>query len=214
MKAITFPTPAQKSRRTGPLPWITLFLALASLFPSETPAKAQENAPKPRKTDDQYLRIEPKRVFRLESEAELRERMTNEAQLGINPLNLKYEIMFPDYPGVPKEKLVARNWPPMTEIVEPPYACYRRLYFEQINSERYGWDLGVVSPILSQGAFYFDLLALPYHAAVEPVRRYECNAGYYLPGDPVPLMLYPLEFSWSGLAAEAAVAGLAVVLFP
>jgi hypothetical protein len=140
--------------------------------------------------------------------------MARDARLGDNPLSLKYEIRFPDYPPVPKAERVVRQWAPLVEPVDPPFVCYRRLYFEQLNFERYGWDLGILSPFLSQGAFYFDLVTLPYHLAMDPFRRFECNAGYCLPGDPVPLLLYPPPWSLSGVLAEAAVAGLLVVVFP
>jgi hypothetical protein len=153
-------------------------------------------------------------VYRLESEATLMERMAKDAREGNNPVNLKYEIFFPDYPAVPKEAPVARQWKPMAELLDPAFVCYRRLYFEQINFERYGWDLGVISPILSWGDFYVDLVTLPYHAAMEPFRRYECNTGYYLPGDPAPLLLYLPKPSITGALGEATVIGLALVFFP
>jgi hypothetical protein len=46
------------------------------------------------------------------------------------------------------------------------------------------------------------------------LRRYECNAGYYLPGDPMPFLLYPPELSFSGALAEAAIIGLGFAIFP
>jgi hypothetical protein len=157
---------------------------------------------------------DPQRVFRLESEATLVERMARDAKTGENPLGIKYPFVFLDYPARSKEKYVARRWESLTETVEPPYVCYRRLYFEQINSERYGWDLGLGHPVLSAGIFFFDVALLPYHVFTEPLRRYECNAGYYLPGDPVPLMLYPPNLNVPGILAEAAAVGLCFVIFP
>jgi hypothetical protein len=162
-----------------------------------------------------YLRISPQRAFRLETEAEVRQRMTREAKEGNNPLSLKYEIFFPTYPSVAKETFVARTWTPLGEIVDPPFVCYRRLYFEQINFERYGWDLGPLrSVLLSQADFYWNLVTLPYHAGTEICRRYECNSGYYLPGDPAPLLLYPPKLSITGALAEGAAIGLGFVMFP
>jgi hypothetical protein len=150
----------------------------------------------------------------LESEAELRQRMARDAADGANPLNLKYQIFFPDYPTPTKEAYVARRWESLPELIDPAFVCYRRLYFQQLNFERYGWDLGPLSPFLSQGAFYLDLVTLPYHVAMNPLRRYECSTGYCLPGDPVPLLLYPPQLSVAGAAAECAVIGLAFILFP
>jgi hypothetical protein len=158
--------------------------------------------------------VEPERVFRLESEAMLRERMTREARVGINPLNLKYEAVFPEYPPVSPPIVPVRFWPPSFEVVEPLYLCYGRLYFEQINQERYGWDLGPLQPLISAGIFYFDVATLPYHAGTDPLRCYECNPGYALPGQCVPLLLYKPEWSWTGVLAEAGTVGLMFWMFP
>jgi hypothetical protein len=144
--------------------------------------------------------------------------MAREGRDGQNPFNLKYDIFYPNmlasYPTLPRGPLPVRQWEPLAEIVPPPYVCYDRLYFEQINMERYGWDLGVLSPLASVAAFYVDLFTLPYHAATEPLRRYECNSGYCLPGDPVPLLIYPPQLSLTGALGEAAAIGLGILIFP
>jgi hypothetical protein len=178
-------------------------------------ARGQEPAPEPKKTSYQFPPVlDPKRLFRLESEASLIERMVQASKTGDNPFQQKYDFIYPDYPPVPKAAGISRPWEPLAEIVEPPYVCYRRLYFEQINSERYGWDLGPLHPLLSAGVFCFDVVTLPYHVGLDPLRRYECNTGYFLPGDPVPFLLYPPELSLTGAATEAAVIGLMFVMFP
>jgi hypothetical protein len=212
--------PAAGSRLPATLARLATGLALAHQLALGGAARGQEMLPAPRKAPapfvlpDPYSLPDPQRLFRLDTEATLRQRMTTDSQLGLNPLGLKYGMQFPEYPSVPKAQAVVRQWAPLTEVVEPPVVCYRRLYFEQLNLERYGWGLGVLSPFVSQGAFYFDLVTLPYRAGMEPLRRYECNAGYALPGDPVPLLLYPLEPSLTGAATEAAVIGLLSVVFP
>ena len=66
-----------------------------------------------------------------------------------------------------------------------------RNFLEQRNFERYGWDLGVLQPVLSTGLFYADFVTLPLHWLADPFRCYDCNAGLCLPGDPVPLLWYP-----------------------
>jgi hypothetical protein len=178
-------------------------------------APAQQVQPQPEKKPDRYLKPpEPERVFRLESEAVLTERMASEAREGLNPLELRYEFVPPSYPPVPPPGYVARAWEAQGELVEPAYMCYGRLYFEQINAERYGWSLGPLHPLISALGFYVDVGTLPYHAATDPLRRYECNPGYALPGDPMPLLLYLPQPSLSGAVAEAAVAGLLVAIFP
>jgi hypothetical protein len=152
----------------------------------------------------------PHRLFRLESERSLFERMRQEALT-----TDARRIEFPEEPDIGRGLTwEGRHYPPMAEVVEPCYVCYRRLYFEDLNSERYGWDLGFIQPFVSAGLFFKDLAMLPYHAAIDPCRCYECNSGYCLPGDPVPYALYPPGLSVTGLVAEgAAWVGIAA-LFP
>ena len=179
-------------------------------------AQAQEGLSQPAKTSEsRYVSDpDPQRVFRLEGEGMLMQRMAQEAPLGTTPLGLRYDFVPPSYPPVPPPSYVERTWPPLAEIVEPAYLCYGRLYFEQINAERYGWDLGPLHPLISAGTFYFDLATLPYHAATDPLRCYECNTGYALPGDPMPLLWYPPKPSLTGALAEAAAIGVLFVIFP
>jgi hypothetical protein len=169
---------------------------------------------KPAQNRDPYALPDPQRVFRLESEGKLLERMARDGKQGLNPLNLKYDITFPDYPATPRAQASTRSWDPLRETVEPPFVCHRRLYFQQLNFERYGYDLGLLSPFLSAGAFCFDVFTLPYHVGMDPFCRFECNTGYCLPGDHVPLLLYPPQWSLTGALGEAAAIGLLVVAFP
>ena len=92
--------------------------------------------------------------------------------------------------------------------------CYERLHFHQINFERYGWDLGAVTPFVSAGKFFADFVTLPWRAGAQVCRRYECSAGYCLPGDPVPLMIYPPEFTVTGTALEAGTVVALFAIFP
>jgi hypothetical protein len=144
----------------------------------------------------------------LESESALMERMRQEARARGERLD------FPKEPILAKEPYLGRNWSPLTRVVEPYYVCYGRLLFEQKNFERYGWDLGPVTPLLSAGKFYWDVLALPYHIGTRPFQQYEVSSGYCLPGDPVPLLLYPPEISVTGLMTEAAVVTALFFIFP
>ena len=103
--------------------------------------------------------------------------------------------------------------PPMKEVVEPHYLAYGRLYFEQKNFERYGWDLGFITPFVSARVYCWDVLVMPYHMGTEPLRCWETSASQCLPGDEsTPLLLYPPEFSLTGAIAEAgAVVGFAAL---
>jgi len=152
----------------------------------------------------------PERLFRLESERSWMQRVEQQHLQG--PEHDRVE--FPEEPAVSTDRYQPRSFPRATELVEPNYVCYKRLYFNQINSERYGWDLGIIHPIVSAGIFYWDLIMLPYHCGTEPFRKYECSAGYCLPGDPVPLLLYPPEFSVTGTVLEAGTIVSLFAIFP
>lgn len=152
----------------------------------------------------------PERVFMLESEASLQERMRQEARSRPKP----ERITFPEQTVLTTEAYKPRAFPPMMEIVEPNYLCHRRLYFRQLNLERYGWDLGMITPAVAASKFFFDVATWPYHIGLEPCRRFECSAGLCQPGDPVPLMLYPPKASATGMGLEAAAFVAIFVIFP
>jgi hypothetical protein len=153
--------------------------------PPKKDSQPDEKKPPPqtKKYESLFLPSQ-KQLFRLESEKALRERVKRE---------IKGELgEFPDSTIVlSKTPYVKRYWDPLAEVVEPYYTVYRRLYFEQINAERYGWDFGYMHPLIATGTFYWDFATLPFQFIADPCRRYEYNSGYCLPGDPVPLLLYP-----------------------
>lgn len=152
----------------------------------------------------------PERLFRLESEAAMQLRMKNEAKTRKRGLRLT----FPNEPILTTEMYAGRNWPPQAIEAEPNFVNYHRLFFEEKNSERYGWDLGILSPVVSTLAFYGDVALLPYHAFTDPFRCSESSAGYCLPGDPVPYYLYPHELSATGAVAEVGTILALVAIFP
>jgi hypothetical protein len=110
------------------------------------------------------------------------------------------------YEPLSKTPYAARVFQPMVEQVEPMFVAYDRLYFEDKNTERYGWELGILQPMVSVGKFYADMLMFPYNFGTRPCQRYEADAGYCLPGDPVPYLIYPIELSVTGGLLEAGVA--------
>ncbi len=151
------------------------------------------------------------RLFnQLDSEAALRERLRQEAR----NRSSTDRIQFPEEPIISKDTYVPRHYPPGVERAEPYYVCHRRLYFQDLNAERYGWDLGIVQPAVSLGLFWFDLAFLPYHYFTHPCQQTECSAGYCLPGDPVPYLIYPPEISLTGFVAEGATIAALFGLFP
>lgn len=123
-------------------------------------------------------------VTRLDSDVAWRQRLQADAAQAGGPA-----------PGFP------RDAPPPVEgprrvadrkplLVEPNSVFYDRLPFEELNSERYGWDFGPVQPVLSTGSFFADLAVAPLYWLRDPLRTGECSAGQCLPGDPVPYLLY------------------------
>jgi hypothetical protein len=152
----------------------------------------------------------PDRLFRLDSEDALFERVRQEAHM-LTPPDV---LTFPKEPVLSTTPYYGRRWPSIQEPVEPHYVCYERLLFEQKNFERGGWDLGIITPVVSALSFYKDVALLPYHNFTDPCRHHECSAGYCLPGDPVPLLLYPPEPSLSGALAEAGAVAAVVAIFP
>jgi len=152
----------------------------------------------------------PDRIFRRDSETTLQERMRQEGNAKTPPDRVK----FPEEPILSKDPYSPRTFSPSRMQVEPAYVCYGRLYFEELNSERYGWDLGFIQPIVSAGKFFSDLVTLPYHLGTAPCRKYDCSAGFCLPGDPVPYMLYPPDLSLSGAILESGTIFGLVAIFP
>lgn len=146
----------------------------------------------------------------VESDAQLKERIRQENR---GHENLE-RVIFPVDPVISTETYQGRKWYPMRMEVAPYYVCHGRLRFQQINFQRYGWDLGILAPLVSWGTFLFDFVTLPYHLAMEPCRCFEYNTGWCLPGDPVPLLLYPLHISPTGFVAEVGTILTLVAVFP
>jgi hypothetical protein len=146
----------------------------------------------------------------MQSDATLQERMRQEHRQRARP----QRITFPESPVLSTDTYRGRSWEPRKLEVAPNYVVYERLYFEQKNFERYGWDLGPVTPVLSAGAFFWDIATFPYHVGTDPCRRMDSNFGYCLPGDPVPLLLYPPEISFTGFLTETATVLALVAIFP
>ena len=124
-------------------------------------------------------------------------------------------LKFPDIPDIAQGKTYAqRVYPPSKVELEPGYVVHKRLYFEEKNAERYGWELGAAQPFVSAAYFYKDFAFLPYHFASNLCERYDTSAGKCLPGSPVPYYIYPPGCSWTGLLAEAGVVTGLTFIFP
>jgi hypothetical protein len=159
----------------------------------------------------QLLPPDPQRMFRLYSEDELHEQIRQEDREK-TPKDTK--SIYPPERPVTDEPYVARKYPPQVCLAEPAYVNYKRLYFEDKNAERYGFDLGFVQPFGAGGLFFADLALLPYHFASRPLDCIQSSAGYCLPGDPVPYLLDPPNLSVTGSVGEAAAIIGLIAIFP
>ncbi len=138
------------------------------------------------------------KLFRRQSDSQFQERIRQEIKRQGGG-----KVMFPEAPVLSREELKPRQFEPGVAMVQPSYIVHNRLLFEQPNFERYGWDLGLLTPVANAGVYYYDLAMLPYHMWTRPLEQMDTSAGKYLPGDPVPLLLYPETFSVTGLAGMA-----------
>jgi hypothetical protein len=173
---------------------------------------AEENQPA------YQIQLEPPGLWRLalglQSDATLQERIRQETLS--NPATASERVEFPEEPILSRDRYAGRGalWTQRTMIAEANFVNYRKLHFEQKNAERYGWDLGAIHVPLSYGIFLVDTALLPLRAFNDPCRKNESSVGYCLPGDPVPLLLYPPEVTLSGAAAEVAVIIALVAIMP
>lgn len=134
----------------------------------------------------------PEMLFgKLDSEKMLEKRMRQQAMQRQPPDT----VQFPYNPPLTKAKYQERHFAEQTVYEEPNFVCYNRLYFEEKNAERYGWDLGFMQPVVSQLYFYKDLTLLPLRFIARPCQRFDSSAGECLPGDPVPYIVYPPEIN-------------------
>jgi hypothetical protein len=185
----------------------------------QLPGRDIDTVKLPRSVEEALRRKElprPEVIFNIKSEQQILEEIRRE--VGDN----KTFATFPGdlsvdkggYQPLSTEAFAGRNFPPMVRPAEPAYIVHHRLYFEELNSERYGWEVGPLQPFISTAYFFKDLAMLPYNFAARPCQRYDTNYGKCLPGNPVPYVLYPTELSLAGGIAEAGVIVGLFALFP
>jgi hypothetical protein len=174
------------------------------LLPPEIQRLGAQDQMRPKEDDLDYpVNVElpgTQRLFKRVSENAVKEEIRQEARR--KPGGPR--IIFPEEPPLTREPYKPRYFPQLVEVVEPSFVLHGRLYFEQVNFERHGWDLGLLQPAISLATFYKDLAFLPYHYWTRPCEHYDTSAGKCMPGDPTPLYLYPPEWSWTGVLGESA----------
>lgn len=162
--------------------------------------------------NDEGLFTEPTReaLYRVDSEATKFERFRQ-----LRKAAGRMDLDFPDEDAIRiTATMTKRDFPPTQAVERASYVVYQPLYFQQINAERYGWELGIFQPVVSAGQFYGDVLLFPYKFAANPPWQCDTNVGYALPGDPEPLRFLTTPFSWRGVAAQAGVAVGGAAIFP
>ena len=92
---------------------------------------------------------------------------------------------------------------PRKLIVEPGYYLHRKLYLEEKNAERAGWDFGPMQTLVSAAYFWKGTLTMPQNFASGFVYgHWDTSAGKCLPGSPSPYYLYPPGLTLTGTVAE------------
>ncbi len=150
----------------------------------------------------------------LQTDASLQERIRQETLS--NPSTATERVEFPDEPILSRDRYAGRGnlWQQRGIVAEPNFVNYRKLLFQDVNAERYGWDLGFIQPFVSYGLFLKDVALLPMHLFNDPCRKNESSTGYCLPGDPVPYLCYPPGITLSGAVAEVATVFALLAIFP
>lgn len=93
--------------------------------------------------------------------------------------------------------------------------CHKPLYFEQVQLERYGHEIGpVLQPLVSTAHFFGSIPVLPYKMGIHPPNECQYALGYYRPGNCAPYMLQPIPLSLRGAAVQAAAVTGAAALIP
>jgi len=205
------------SRLLTPLSVATSLLGLAGALSAQEPVKPpatlqpEKSSQSPLATDEAFFTSPPRDIlYRVDSEATKIERFRQ-----LRKASGRMDLDFPDEDAIRiKATMTKREFQPTQATMQASYVVYQPLYFQQINVERYGWDLGVFQPVVSAGQFYGDVLLFPYKFASNPPWHCTANAGYALPGDPEPLRFLTTPFSWRGVAAQAGVAVGGAAIFP
>lgn len=143
------------------------------------------------------------RVFQLDSPDDLERRIIRDLERETRKAESEFEDLPPLAPVDVKYTPKTAYYPPLKLGIEPGYVVHRRLFFEEKNAERYGWDAGLAQPLFSTLYFYRDTLLWPAKLASNRHERYDTSLGKCLPGSPVPYRVYPLEIDAFGAAVGA-----------
>lgn len=122
---------------------------------------------------------------------------------------------FPESCPLPDEIYVRKMPTPITFTWKASNLCYKPLYFEDVQLERYGNTFcPLLQPVLSRARFWLTIPILPYLMGVNPPNECIYDLGYYRPGNCAPYMLNPIPVSLRGGLMEAGVIVGGCYLFP
>ena len=115
---------------------------------------------------------------------------------------------------LPDEEYRRKAPTPITFTWKASSLCYKPLYFEDVQLERYGhYCHPFLQPFCSRVRFWLTIPCLPYLMGVNPPNECIYDLGYYRPGNCAPSMIEPIPISLRGGLLEAgAVVGLAAAI--
>ncbi len=121
----------------------------------------------------------------------------------------------PERCGTGYDPLIGRDFVPATVQWSASGLCHKPLYFEQVQLERYGHEIGpVLQPIVSTAHFFGNIPLLPYKMGIHPPNECQYPLGYFRPGSCAPYMVQPIPWSLRGAAVQAATVTGAAALIP
>ncbi len=105
---------------------------------------------------------------------------------------------------LPDETFHRKAPTPITFTWKASSLCYKPLYFEDVQLERYGHYCSPwLQPAISRVRFLLTIPCLPYLMGVDPPNQCVYDLGYYRPGNCAPSMLEPIPVSLRGGLMEA-----------
>ncbi len=117
--------------------------------------------------------------------------------------------------GLGYESYAGRNFIASAVEWKASGLCHKPLYFEEVQLERYGHEVGpVLQPLISSAHFFGNILILPYKMGIHPPGECQYALGYYRPGDCAPYMIPPFPLSLRGAAVQAGFVTGAAALIP
>ena len=193
--------------------------AIEPVFPATQPILLQPKSDTPIKEPDPKVTQLPPRgvIFMMYDDKTLQSAILKTAsentKLPVDKL-MQFPELKPTVPAGTQYVSKTTSLVPRNMEFEAGFVVHNRLLFEEKNSERYGWDLGFIQPLVSTAAFYKDVLMWPHNVVSSlVVGRMDTNAGKCLPGSPTPYYLYPPGLTITGTVAEGIViTGLSFVI--